>query len=423
MTNVFSLTHINDLLTMAWLFAALTLAYRNRVRPWVCALLFAACLAGGLGAILLQEAVYPNFGVYMLLFIVWGCVYGAAALKGSFLWKMAMSAVYGCITFHLGKAAALVNSFLPASIAAQRSTGFIFFQVFALLSAVFLAYRAVTTERKVPAICWSSLMLVSLIGVGFAYYQMAIVGGKETLLTSALYSMGMVVIVLLVQNLCAQVIWSHERNLVRLSLEQNSESEALMARQASRAEEELRRYRHETANHLLTISSLLSNGDTEQARQLISEIVVTPASQAGITSGNPLVDAVISQKKAQCQDMGISFSADLVLKEKLPLTDAEVSSLLGNLLNNAVEAAASREHPFVRMRMYPARDYLCVEVVNSADTARLRGNPTLSTTKAEPELHGIGLRVVREIADRHQGMTSFDCSREGEFTARVMIHL
>ena len=57
MTNVFSLTHINDLLTMAWLFAALTLAYRNRVRPWVCALLFAACLAGGLGSVLLQEAV------------------------------------------------------------------------------------------------------------------------------------------------------------------------------------------------------------------------------------------------------------------------------------------------------------------------------------------------------------------------------
>ena len=102
----------------------------------------------------------------MLLFILWGCIYGAIALKGSFLWKLAMAAVYGCITFHLGKVAALVESWLqkshslewlPGPNPARPITGFILFQLFALTTAVFLVKRAVTTERKVPAICWSSL--------------------------------------------------------------------------------------------------------------------------------------------------------------------------------------------------------------------------------------------------------------------------
>ena len=112
-----------------------------------------------------------------------------------------------------------------------------------------------------------------------------------------------------------------------------------------------------------------------------------------------------------------------MLTEKLPLSDAEISSLLGNLLNNAIEAARQCEHPFIRTRIYPSREYLCIEVVNRADPGKLRSNPSLATTKGDPELHGIGLKVVREIADRHQGMTSFDASPDGEFIARVMIHL
>ena len=90
--SVFSPSHINDLLTMLWMFLAMTWAYRSRVKPLLCAGLVAACLVGGMGSILLQEKLFPNFGVYMLLFVLWGCIYGAAALKGSFLWKSAMAA-------------------------------------------------------------------------------------------------------------------------------------------------------------------------------------------------------------------------------------------------------------------------------------------------------------------------------------------
>lgn len=422
--SVFSPSHINDLLTMLWMFLAMTWAYRSRVKPLLCAGLVAACLVGGMGSILLQEKLFPNFGVYMLLFVLWGCIYGAAALKGSFLWKSAMAAVYGCVTFQLGKVAALVNSWLPEHIRQIPNLGFLLFQLFAGLTALFLAFHAVTTERKAPPVCWMSLTGVALIGVGFAYYQMNNDPGADFLGLSALYSIGVVVIVLTVQQLCARVILEHERNLVRLSLESDRAGEADMARQASRTEEELRRYRHETVNHLNALSALLSAGKTEEAKALVGEMTAAPLPPSSdFHSGNPLVDAIFSQKRSQCEELGIEFSADLVLTEALPLTDAELSSLLGNLLNNAIEAARQCEAPFVRTRVYPARDYLCIEVVNRADEKKLRGNPSMVTTKDHPELHGIGLRVVKEIAQRHQGLTSFAISGADQFAAQVMIHL
>ena len=424
MNNLFSLTHLNDLLVLTWMLAALTRAYRPRVRPAACAAIFVLCLAGGLGSIRLQEALCPHFGLYMLLFVVWGCVYGAAALKGSFLWKAAMTAVYGCIVFQLGKVAGLVNSWLPLALRQERLVGHALFQFFAILTAVFLSCHAVTTQRKVPAVCWGSLMAVALIGIGLAYHQMMNDPGPEALVSSAFYALGVVVVVLIVQQLCAQVIRSHERDLVQLSLEQGSAGEALMARQAGRTEEALRRYRHETVNHIAALSALLANGDVDQARQLLAEMGAENAAHGdSVSSGNPLADAIVRQKAARCREMGIAFESDLVLSDSLPLTDAEISSLLSNLLNNAIEATVGTPEPYVRLRMYPARDYLCIEVVNSADAARLRSNPALNTTKEHPELHGIGLKVIEEIAARHNGMTSFTSDLPDQFTARVMIHL
>ena len=93
MSEVFNLSHLNDLLLLAWMFAALTVAYKPRVHPLWCVGSFVLCLTAGIVSILAQEFWHPNFGVYMLLFVLWGCAYGAAVLKGSFLWKTAMAAV------------------------------------------------------------------------------------------------------------------------------------------------------------------------------------------------------------------------------------------------------------------------------------------------------------------------------------------
>lgn len=423
MNEWFSFAHLNDLLTLIWLLIAMTIAYRPRVKLPLCAAWMAVCLGGMLASLMLQEKFFSNFGVYMLLFVLWGCVYGALALGGSFLWKTAMAAEYGCIVFHLGKIAWLISSLMPASLQQNQYAGRVMFQILALLCAWFLSRHAVTTARRVPSVCWGSLVGVSLIGVGFAYYQMMTDLGASINGLSVLPAMGVVAMVLVVANLCARLIRSHEEALVRLSLQQDGEGAAAMARQAGRIEEMLRRYRHETVNHLSTLSALLDKGETKKARELLAEIVSAPApDDEEIHSGNVLVDALLAQKKAACQQQGIAFSADAVMTENLPFSDAELSSLLGNLLNNAMEGAAQQKNPFVRVRMYPARDYLCIEVVNRADSTLLRSNPALNTTKTEPELHGIGLRVVQQIVRRHQGMTNFSVG-EDSFTARIMIHL
>ena len=424
MQTILSVAHINDLLTLAWLFIALTMAYRRNGKPLLSAGLFILCLAGGFFSILLQEKLLQNFGLYMLIFILWGCIYGAAALKGPMLWKASMVFVYVCEVFHLGKCASLVLSWMPDLVRISQALGVVICQLFVIWAALFLACHAVTTERKVPKVCWMSLMGVSLLGICLAYYQGRHDPGPSFRVNAALYSLGVVIVVAVMQLLCSRIIDSHEQDLVRLAMEEGGRGEAAMARQASHVEEALRSYRQEMNHHIAALSALLENGQTDDARALLEEISAAPApAEQAVRSGNAVVDAILNQKAAACREHGIEFTADVLLTESMPLSDTEFTSLLGNLLSNAMEAAVQCQQPFIRVNIYPDRDYLCVDVVNSADSDRLCANPELNTAKQDPQLHGIGLRVVRAIADQHNGTALFDTGKAGQFSAKVLIRL
>ena len=180
--------------------------------------------------------------------------------------------------------------------------------------------------------------------------------------------------------------------------------------------------RHETNHHLALLGTLLENGEEEKAKDLLAQLTANaPKSKETIHSGNVIADAILRQFAARASEQGIEYSIDVSLEQVLPLTDTELSSLLSNLLNNALEASAQVSEPWINVRIYPTRWYLCFSVSNRADIMALRENPQLLTTKNDPEAHGFGLNVIREIAEKHDGRASFSMEEDGIFTSRVMI--
>ena len=133
-----------------------------------------------------------------------------------------------------------------------------------------------------------------------------------------------------------------------------------------------------------------------------------------------LVDAIFELYAKKAEEAGIPFKAEACLDAPVRVSNADLSSLLGNLLTNAFDASGRVDQPEVEARVLPAKDYLCVYVRNRADARLLKANPLLHTTKQNPELHGIGLQVVRQIAQRYHGWV--DISAEGDwFTVQVML--
>ena len=170
--------------------------------------------------------------------------------------------------------------------------------------------------------------------------------------------------------------------------------------------EKIKKSRHDMKSHLMTVRTLLESKNNLEAKQLLNELEAQIDSikiELAESTGNPLIDAVILQNAAICESKHISFSYKLTVLPKLNISDADLSSLLSNLLSNAVEASENSEEPYVELIISIYKSFLSIAVKNSCrHTVTVAGNKFISS-KDDGEFHGYGTQIISDIAAKYAG--------------------
>ncbi|MFE7846429.1 ATP-binding protein [Microbacterium sp. NPDC057407] len=182
--------------------------------------------------------------------------------------------------------------------------------------------------------------------------------------------------------------------------------------------EALRAQTHEHGNRMHTAVSLLELGRTREAIEILTEtsrqsqaLVDQVAARRG---GDPTVGALLLGKASQARERGVEWIADI--DEHAPrstLTPVDAVSVVGNLIDNALDAAASGPSPrWVRVAFTTTDDgMLRIDVSDSgtgvppelADRVFERG---FSTKPADAAGRGVGLPLVRSIVESAGGSVS-----------------
>ena len=176
---------------------------------------------------------------------------------------------------------------------------------------------------------------------------------------------------------------------------------------------QVRRLRHDMANHLQALSGLMEEPD--KARAYLDSLVNMP----GLTVSrrfcdNPTVNTVLAGKTALMEEKGIKGDIAVALPRELPLSDTDLCALFANALDNAIEACERLENMDERVIWVRARadkGLLMVQVTNRTGGA---APATLETTKADKASHGYGLAILHEIAARANGTCAVE-QRPGVF--------
>lgn len=156
---------------------------------------------------------------------------------------------------------------------------------------------------------------------------------------------------------------------------------------------------------LKTLDELISRGDYSAARAQIEMVSKAPAGGRPPVCGDPFLSLLLQMKESEAAEKGISVSYSVDLPPHFPgsgFTYPELSSLFINLLDNAIEScsAADCRKPFLTLKITWRLDFLRIHLVNSKDpVVQFNG----STTKDDPLSHGLGLKIIEEIAENHQG--------------------
>jgi len=123
-----------------------------------------------------------------------------------------------------------------------------------------------------------------------------------------------------------------------------------------------------------------------------------------VKTGNVMVDAILNSKLSMAQAKGISVNAKATVSPELPVAQTDLCVILGNLLDNAMEACmkqAAQQERFIRVYIGRFKGQFYISVSNSVGGALKKQNGAYQTTKAGS--HGFGLRRVDALIEKYGG--------------------
>ncbi|MEU3828151.1 sensor histidine kinase [Streptomyces sp. NPDC029080] len=199
----------------------------------------------------------------------------------------------------------------------------------------------------------------------------------------------------------------------------------------------LRSQAHEAANRLHTVVSLIELGRAEEAVEFATaelELAQALTDQVVAAVGEPVLAALLLGKTAQANERGVELvvSADSRLDDGLlppELPARDLVTILGNLIDNAVDAAQGTAGARVTVTAYASPAELVLRVRDTgpgvdpahADLVFRRG---FSTKPAGPGGRGLGLALVRQTVTRHEGtLTVAEPGGDGEAGAVFEVRL
>ena len=108
------------------------------------------------------------------------------------------------------------------------------------------------------------------------------------------------------------------------------------------------------------------------------------------------------------------MTINAVMPKNNRITAIHMASILGNLIDNAIEACRKEDSPVIEISISTVKDFLIIKITNTCTAKDL---PT-KTTKRDSSMHGIGLKSVRNITDEYGG--EFTLKLENSFAVATV---
>ncbi len=250
----------------------------------------------------------------------------------------------------------------------------------------------------------SALALAGFLGVVTLSEQTVLAIPEDTLYLWTILAVVLMMSVL-VFNINRQV--EAEKELAKLK----SEQAELLERDytnLNRAYQVNARLFHDLHNHIGVLRQFLTHEKYEEAVRYLNELQAPVRNlTATVWTGDETADYLINSKAAAAEADGIRFHVQVEFPRRTNIRSVDLCAILGNLLDNAIEAARQVPDPSGRTVTLTVRrihQMLVIKVENSFAASPVRENGELKTTKTGGGLHGWGLKSAQTAAEKYDGM-------------------
>lgn len=183
---------------------------------------------------------------------------------------------------------------------------------------------------------------------------------------------------------------------------------------------EMRGYKHDFHHHLQALKGQLEAGEVDRALAYIEQLDNQLMNvDTLLKTGNVSLDAILSAKIAQAKAENIAVTVKANVPDALTISDLELSIIIGNLLDNAIEACRTvTGERFIRIFISMKGTLLYFSMLNAAGAKKKKTGSLFATHK--DGVHGFGLRRAEAILEEHGGWVKYN-SEDGAFTSEFLV--
>lgn len=341
-----------------------------------------------------------------LLYIVLICVIGA----------LIEMVTYFCLLF-----------LLPSHTAAFHLFGSVISKMLSIILIILLNMKLGKYSRKRLPQKYIAVMLLIPIADIFIAYNIFFLDNETGSIRSTLSLTLLLFINCFVFEICQKLYESMEVEHENAIFVQQLELIKKHSEEQKEIYERQKEFRHNLKNYCIGLRVSIEHDEKEEALRMLDKIVVQgePTGENFIDTGNDLIDTLVNYKYAVAKKYGIDVTADILVPDAISKVDCgDLSVILGNLIDNAIEAAKECERDKrIVISMGVTRGELVIDICNTYDkepkTDR-QGN--FLTGKEDRGNHGFGIKSVQKAVKKYDGNVLFQ-TKEGIFEATVIINI
>lgn len=188
-------------------------------------------------------------------------------------------------------------------------------------------------------------------------------------------------------------------------------------------QEYVKAIKHDMKNTMISLQTCIKSGDYSHLNDILGRLNDELDRSDVIHTGNVTVDAVVNNKLHLHSDKKIDVTLEARLPEVINIDDLDICVLLGNAIDNAIEACDRLDKDkFIDIKMKYDRRSLFISVVNSCNDAELVKSQGryLSLKPSDQQIRGFGLKNIERIIKSYEGNLTIK-NENNHFTIAMVI--
>lgn len=298
--------------------------------------------------------------------------------------------------------------------------------VFMILVCLLVAGKIITIHKNVERTQNVSLILVPLCSMAVLWLLTHLDACEE--MGIAIVAFGLLVINFFMLYLYNQLLHSISQKYETEMLKNQVQIYANQLDVIFQSEEKVRALRHDMKHHMNELKLLANKYGAMEIQDYIDRMeyfIHNP--KEIVSSGNVEIDSVLNYMLQKAKAELETVTVKVILPEEIKHS-FDLNVLLGNLLENAIEAARQTDTKYLNVYIALQKGVLKIQIDNSFVTGIISekeerdGSKIFLTTKRRKEQHGIGLQNVKKIVESYNG--NMDIQTKGDiFSVKLILYM